>query len=304
MTDIQTIVCPVDFSDLSRHALEHAIAIARWYGARLTVVHVAPPTSTLVPPGEGGLAASLAFVPTDVELVQRHLDAFARTAVAAVPGGDGVRLAMQIAEGSTVGEIVRLVDSQAADLLVMATHGRSGFERLVLGSVTEKMLRKSPCPLLTVPPRAEPPPVGVDPFRRILCAVDFSPSSLRALRFAESLAEQADAELAVMHVIEPASVLEPVPAVQPGQAPGAVARAVVEQRLREAIAADARIYSRVTEVIAHGKPYVEILREAGARGSGLIVLGAHGGLFGLPAFGSTTNHVVREASCPVLTVRH
>jgi nucleotide-binding universal stress UspA family protein len=260
--------------------------------------------STLVPPGEAGLAASLALVPTDVELVQRHLDAFARTAVAAVPNGDSVRVETQIAEGSTVGEIVRLVDSQAADLLVMATHGRSGFERLILGSVTEKMLRKSPCPLLTVPPRAEPPPAGVDPFRRILCAVDFSPSSLRALRFAESLAEQADAELAVMHVIEPASVLEPVPAVEPGQTPGAVARAVVEQRLREAIASDARTYSRVTEVIAHGKPYVQILREAGARGTGLIVLGAHGGHFGLPTFGSTTNHVVREAGCPVLTVRH
>ena len=90
----------------------------------------------------------------------------------------------------------------AADLVVMGTHGRSGFERLVLGSVTERVLRKSACPVLTVPkgiPDVATPPVL---FNRIVCAVDFSDCSMHALNYAMSLAQEADAHLTVVHVIE------------------------------------------------------------------------------------------------------
>ena len=90
-----------------------------------------------------------------------------------------------------------------ADLLVLGTHGRSGFERLLLGSVTEKVLRRAPCPVLTVPrhhPEAVPPPPVL--FKRIVCPLDFSDSSLRALEYALSLAQEADAHLTAMHVIE------------------------------------------------------------------------------------------------------
>ena len=301
MIEIKNIVCPVDLSAVSRRALDHALAIASWYGARVTVVNVVPPVATLVPPGEAGLAASLALAPNDLQLLQNYLETFVRTAVAG--GNDGRRIDARMAEGDVVGEIVRLAKEVAPDLLVMGTHGRSGFERLLLGSVTEKMLRKIPCPVLTVPPHAGGPPAHVDPFRRILCAVDFSPSSLRALVFAESLAAEADAELAVMHVIEPASVFEPVVATPPSIVRGAAARGAALQRVRHVVTLDARTYSRVSEVVAEGKAYVEILREAATRRSELIVIGAHAGHGGVPAFGSTANHVVRAAACPVLTVR-
>jgi nucleotide-binding universal stress UspA family protein len=302
MLEIQNIICPVDFSDASRHALDHALTIARWYAARVTVLHVVPPVSQLFPPGEAGLAATLAVAPNDLQMLQTAVEAFVRPAVAAL--GDGTAgTDARVAEGNAATEITSLAESLPADLLVMGTHGRSGFERLMLGSLTEKMLRKAPCPLLTVPPRADIPPAHVDPFRRILCAVDFSSSSLRGLQFAESLAEEADAELVVMHVIEPASVFEPVVASQPGGEPGAGARAAALGRVRQLITRDARTYSRVSEVVTEGKPYVEILHAAEARRSELIVLGAHAGHRGIPAFGSTPNHVVRAAPCPVLTVR-
>jgi universal stress protein A len=82
-----------------------------------------------------------------------------------------------------------------------------------------------------------------------------------------------------------------------------VAAHAVRDRLEGVISDDARNYSHVSQIVAAGKAYREITREASERGSELIVLGAHGGHAGLAAFGSTTNHVVREASCPVLTVK-
>ncbi|MGH9237286.1 MAG: universal stress protein [Vicinamibacterales bacterium] len=77
----------------------------------------------------------------------------------------------------------------------------------------------------------------------------------------------------------------------------------MRHRLEGLVDRDARAFTDVAEVVVAGKPYKEILRTAGEQRSDLIVIGAHGGRRGLPAFGSTTAHVVREAQCPVLTVR-
>jgi universal stress protein A len=173
----------------------------------------------------------------------------------------------------------------------------------MLGSVTEKILRKSACPVLTVPPRAPDivPVKGL--FNRVLCAVDFSPASLRALTLAQSLAGEAAATLCVMHVLEPVSVFEPVAATGPDlPAVTADLRREVRHRIDELIGSDTRAFTDVAEVVVAGKPYQQILRAAEEQHADLIVIGAHGGHRGLPAFGSTTNHVVREARCPVLTV--
>ena len=90
--------------------------------------------------------------------------------------------------------------SPAADLIVMGTHGRGGFQHLVLGSVTERVLRRAVCPVLTVPPRAQS--TSRLTFRRLLCAIDFSESSMAALRFALSLAQESEARLTMLHVLE------------------------------------------------------------------------------------------------------
>jgi nucleotide-binding universal stress UspA family protein len=79
-------------------------------------------------------------------------------------------------------------------------------------------------------------------------------------------------------------------------------RRETRHRLERLIAADARAFTDVSEIVAAGKPYKEILRVASEQSADLIVVGAHGGPLGLPAFGSTTTHVLREAICPVLTV--
>lgn len=298
MVTITRVLCPIDFSDFSRHALDYAVGIARWYGAGLTVLHVLPTITAFVPPTGEGLYPPLVFSPEDLRQFHDELDAFAH--------GSGVEaLDTEVVQGSVPGEIVRLAQELPADLLVMGTHGRSGFERLMLGSVTEKLLRKAPCPVLTVPARA----LSVAPvnalFSRVLCAVDFSPASLHALALAQSIAGEAAARLCVMHVLEPVSVFEPVVAVGPDDLPAVSAdlRREVRHRLEGLVGGDARAFTDVAEVVVAGKPYREILRAAAEQRSDLIVIGAHGGRRGLPAFGSTTAHVVREAQCPVLTVR-
>lgn len=298
MTTIKQILCPIDFSEFSRRAADHAIAMARWYGASVTAVHVIPPITSSIPPAGDGLYPPFVFTPDDLRQFHAELDAFVRGSGVDVP------LTPVVVEGSITGELVRLARELPADLLVMGTHGRSGFDRLMLGSVTEKMLRKSPCPVLTVPrqdPDGLPAPAQ---FHRIICGVDFSPSSLEALALAESLAKEADAHLTVVHVLEPVSVFEPMVMGGPGVPPiDPDAPAAARHRLGEVVSQDARTYSQVSEIVIPGKPYREILRLAAEQQGDLIVLGAHGGRIGALAFGSTVNHVVREAACPVLTLR-
>ena len=298
MLILKRILCPVDFSEFSRYALDYAVGIARWHDAELTALHVIPPITSLLPSSGEGPCPPLVFTAEDLQQCRNELESFARAS--------GVEaLEIEVVQGSVPGEIVRCAADLPADLLVVGTHGRSGFERLMLGSVTEKVLRKSPCPVLTVPARAQATVPVPALFSRVLCAVDFSPASLHALALAESMAGEAAARLCVMHVLEPASVFEPVVAVGADGLPtvGGDPRREAGRRLEGLVGRDTRAFTDVAEVVAAGKPYREILRTAGEQRADLIVIGAHGGSLGLPAFGSTTAHVVREAQCPVLTVR-
>jgi nucleotide-binding universal stress UspA family protein len=297
MVNMTRILCPVDFSDFSRHALDYAVGIARWYDAGITTLHVIPPITAFGPPAGEGLYPPLVFSAADLQQFRDELDAFASASGVAA-------LDTEVTQGSVAGEIVRFANELPADLLVMGTHGRSGFDRLMLGSVTEKILRKAPCPVLTVPARASAVVPVNALFSRVLCAVDFSPASLHALTLAQSLAGEAAARLSVMHVLEPVSVFEPVVATGPDlPAVNAELRRDARHRLEKLIDSETRAFTDVAEVVVAGKPYREILRTAAEQHADLIVIGAHGGRRGLPAFGSTTAHVVREAACPVLTVR-
>jgi nucleotide-binding universal stress UspA family protein len=299
---IGRILCPVDFSDFSRRALGHAIAVAKWYGSRLTVLTVYHiPTPTLAP--LTGLTAtpveSLLLSTADREQLRHQVRAF--TPVEAVKD---TPVEYSVAEGDVAGEI--LAEAQSADMVVMGTHGRSGFEHLVLGSVTEKVLRRATCPVLTIP-RAAPDASGGVPrlFHRIVAAVDFSEVSMHALAYAVSLAREADAHLMVMHVIhvpeqlalwlDRGNAVSPVRELQDAAA----------HRLRSVVSDAGRRHCHVAERVEVGEPYREILRVADEQHAGLVVLGAHGrGVVERMFVGSTAQHVVRHAACPVLTVRN
>jgi nucleotide-binding universal stress UspA family protein len=299
--NVRRILCPTDFSEPSAHALEQATRLAGSFRARLTVLHVRP-TVTPHPdmPADGPVAPWL--VAELNELRQRV------TASCSEAAGGGMAAEPMVAAGDPVREIVRYATTLPADLVVMGTHGVSGFRHLVLGSITEKVLRTAPCPVLTVPPRTQ---TTASQFTRVVCAVDFSECSLAAVNLAASVAAVSGAALTLLHVLEwpwhdtAAAALEGVSPAQ-GQAINDYRRYLesgAKERL-DAIAASAVPTSTVATAVRFGKPYVELLDAARQTWADLIVLGVRGrGALDLGFFGSTANHVVRNASCPVLTVR-
>jgi nucleotide-binding universal stress UspA family protein len=295
MIRITHVLCPVDLSETSRHALEHAAAIARWYHARLTLLFVYANLPTMdLPP----------LVLTEADRAQLLADL--RGFAAGVP--PDVATDVRVEEGEYVHEtILAQLAATHADLLVIGTHGRSGFQKLFLGSVTEKVIRKAGCPTLVVPPRAGDRAAAVPAqVPRMLCAVDFSESSLQALAFAISLAGEADARLTLLHVVE-------MPLFSHDETFGAApdlarvreaALADAARRLHDLVPASARHYCTVETAFVEGRAYREILARAAAAQADLIVMGVHGrGAVDRLVFGSTTHHVIRAAACPVLVVR-
>jgi universal stress protein A len=199
MIEIRRILCPIDFSDFSRRALDHAIAIARWYESTVTALHVFSP-APVAAFGPGPVTFE-PIVLTAADRDQLLADTKAFIEAEAAPG---VAIGAVVREGNTTAEILDQASSMNADLIVMGTHGRSGFERLLLGSVAERVLRKARCPVLTVPRRLpDAVPSGPVVFKRIICALDFSACSMQALKYALSLAQEADGCLTVVHVLAP-----------------------------------------------------------------------------------------------------
>jgi nucleotide-binding universal stress UspA family protein len=304
MVYIKHILCPVDFSEYSRHAFDRAVAVARSYGSDITVLHVVPTPAAVpfVPYGPEGPG------PFGYQTLDRERTLSELTRFLAVEHSIGVPLHYEVIEGGSAHrEVLVQVDHLSADLVVMGTHGRSGFNHLLLGSVAEKTLRTSPVPVLVVPPHTpDVLPTGRDPFRRILYATDFSANSARALSYAASLAQHAAAELTVMHAVEP------LPSAGDPTVGSAFDVVAYEEALEHSATAqlkkfvpDAPTLGCDTDtVVARGRAYKEILRVAAERDVDVIVLGIHGrNALDRLVFGSTAEHVVRRASCPVLTVR-
>jgi nucleotide-binding universal stress UspA family protein len=297
MTEFKHILCPVDFSDASKHALQHAIAIAGWFESHVTGLHVTRPEFVFEPPilfaERGGLKALRA----DREQLLERLSEWMQPATAArIPWSERVE------EGLPAQCILDCARSLPADLIVMGTHGRSGFEHLVLGSVTEKVLRNATCPVMTVPPRAAT--ASKLPFRRLLCPVDFSEASIEALHVALPLAEEADAELTILNVVDWPD--DETFLVEAFEAPDMRRQLETQtaQRIDALIPDEARVWSRPSAKVAIGTPHREIITAATDLDADLIVIGVHGrNTLDVTMFGSTTNQVVRRAPCPVLTIR-
>jgi len=299
MLEIRRVLCPVDLSDASRHALEHAGVIARWYGAGITVLHVSP--SPLVLEGPLLFAASPVSSATtntaEREKLHAQLDCWVEPLRSA-----GLTVVVQREEGHSPAErILACAAHLPADLLVMGTHGRSGFERFVLGSVTERVLRKASCAVLTVPPPAVR--AATPPFKRMLCPVDFSDSSVAALRFALSIAAESDARLTALNVLDLPADEELYDAFDTPEF-RLRCEETARRRLDRLVAGEVREFCSPRTRLSWGKAYRQILEVADEEATDLIVMGVHGrNALDLMLFGSTTNQIVRHATCPVLTLK-
>ena len=291
MTRFSHILCPVDFSDTSQHALDHAAAIAHRDQARLTVLYVFVNLPSMdVPP--------LVLSPADRERIRVDLQRMC----AKMPPDVPVEFRILEAEGVQRTILAEQADLDA-DLLVLGTHGRSGFQHMVLGSVTEKVIRSVKCPTLVVPPRAPDVPPGV-PVRpaRILCPIDFSESSIKAFTHARELADQTGARLTAIAVVDIAYELRDS-AMLANVDVEAIARETESDTRRRLSALVGHGAKPVDAVVASGSAPTTVLEHAARLGTDLIVMGVHGrGALDLRLFGSTTHQVIRRATCPVLVI--
>ncbi len=290
---IRNILCPVDRSPSSLQAFDRAIAIARWRGARLHLLEViepvASPGGSVGPMHAGVLTEARAALETDLRqmLVSRR--------------ASDVKVQIVMRQGNVVREILAQADDSRADLVVIGSHGRSGVQRLVLGSVAEKVLRLAPCPVLTIRRGVSRPRRNRSPFKTILCPTDLSAVGDNAVAYAKGLARAANARLIVMSAVEwpfgPAVTSGPVAELQ-GELEANARKALA--RLLPRPAADR---PAAKAIVVHGKAGAAIVKVARARSADLIVMGVSGrGALDVVLLGSTTHHLIRHGEWPVLTV--
>ena len=208
-------------------------------------------------------------------------------------------VASSVQEGRITDVILNFAKEQSIDLIVMGTHGRHGLDRWLLGSVTEKVVCKSRCPVLAVRRPAHAfvaPQDPVEPVRlkRILFAADFSTYCQPALRYAFSLAQEYNAELTLLHVLEEVPLSKDLVTLT----------AEVIRQFEELLPAEQRRGCATKTRVRVGKPYTEIIRCAQEASTDLVVLGVRGrNALDLTLFGSTTHRVIQQGPCPVLAVR-
>jgi len=299
MKPFKKILCPIDFSAVSRMALKLAHDLAQQLTAQLTVFHVVDMARLSI----GSLVPNTQTFDFTQIRANREMSALKRTL-----GNGAIRF--EIETGFPHRMIVRKALDDDIDLIVMGTHGIGGFEKLFLGSTTEKVLHQIDVPLLAVSPRVEPDvdQDGAVRFRTLLMPVDFAKGSVATAEYALALARQYGARLLALHVFEPpleayrgsAAWLNPV------DLEGMFERMMAERqrRLEALIPAEVRSWCEVEVQVLRGNAFEILRRVAEQKHADLIVMGAHGyGKGAIGWLGSTTHKMIRSAPCPVMAVR-
>ncbi|HEU4733207.1 MAG TPA: universal stress protein [Kofleriaceae bacterium] len=286
------ILCPVDFSPGSQQAMHLAVRLATGADAELVLAHV----------WHLPLMAYAEEPPFPIDTVRLMIEDEERGLAAAALEASRLgarRVTTRFLNGLPWDQIVQVLrDDDELGLVVMGTHGRTGFERILLGSVTEKVLRHAPCPVLAVPARGK-----ISEFRHVLCPVDFSDSSRQAVALAAELAAPGGDGITLFHVIE-------MPSTYSGSPPMEGFRADFDRkstRLLEDWARElaAKVSVPVTVRSRIGSPGARTLAFLDEDPTfDLVVMGSHGrtGLTRV-LLGSVAEKVVRHAACPVLIAR-
>jgi nucleotide-binding universal stress UspA family protein len=275
---LKNILFATDFSRCSASALESACAIARCYGSTVHVVHVLAPDQVCA----GAL---------DDEREHAHAK---MTRFLHSHRPNDVSHHVRIHGGPVADTLTQLVREQDIDLIALGTHGHDGRKEAQLGSIAGEILRRAPCPVLTVSQGSEPAQPAGDKLKRILYATDFSPASFGALPYALSLALRNQSRLLLLYV-DTSEVTRDW-----------LNEAAFEQRLTELMPHGVDQFCSIEPIVELGPPGEKIVSEAAANDVNLIVLGGRRRA-GLHLVNEdkpwvTTSAVVANAQCPVLTV--
>jgi nucleotide-binding universal stress UspA family protein len=294
--NLRSILSPVDFSDHSRLALRWAAAIATRFQSRLTVLSV---VDTLL--------AEAARIRLGQDLAKTEAEPGLREFVAAT-WQNGNRPSVDVVVKTRIGHpatvILETAKSDAVDLIVMGTHGLGGFRKWLLGSTTERLLRQTHVPVLTVPPVTDESYVSSADGRlelsQILAATDFSKSSVRAVATAADLARQFSATLTLVHVVEPVTV---PPQWMPLLEESDETRLAHARTRLEALAHEHCGSQACEAIVSVGRPADIIVSVAQDRRVQLIIMGLNSdqGRFA-PRPGSIAYRVVCSTTAPVLVV--
>ena len=255
----KNILCATDFSDFSNLTVGYGVALAKEFDARLIICHVIDLSSVAIY-GEFQL---------DPVGQQNRIMEDANSQLEALAGKQPVNWEPLITVGKPADEISRAVEEQNIDLVITATRGRSGFKRLILGSVTERLMRTLSCPLLVV---RSPEHEFVTPqeqkirLQKILVGCDFSPDSGRAFDHGLSLAQEFEAELHLAHVIEPPA--QPNLLKEETYVSGEIQQDyhnLLIQKLKDMVPAEAANWCTPQTSIMEGQPYEELVKYADTR---------------------------------------
>lgn len=274
---LSSILAPTDLSDSSIPALRHARFFADRFSAKLTVMYADTP---LYPIDYAGMPA---VYPTSVleqegtlrDLVQKH----------AGPLMTGRPYDVDVTVGPPAPSILLSARERNADMIVIGTHLRHGWRRAILGSVSEEVLHGSDCPVLTVAAHDGATPYGIT---RIVCPVNFTDVARDALHVTAGIAKEFGAIVTVVHVIEP------------DETPAA---AWDEAAVRSWIPPELQDLCTFRELVLRGGAAERVLDCAEDLRADLLVIGAQHKLFrDATVIGTTTDRLIRFASCPVLAV--
>ena len=272
----KNILVATDFSQYSDNAFEYALFLAQQYGSNVYAAHVFPPYAL---PNHAEMTEAKSKLAKLVLRLEKQ-----KVAGEAVMG-----------EGPIVSFLQNLSAEKNVDLIVAGTHGCTGIERLVLGSVAEAIVRSADCPVLTVGPKVPKSKLGSIDFGRIMYATDFSPESANAVPYVISLAEKFKAFTYLVHVL-------PKGTASSKQAKETMT-AYFTKELQKLVPQDWDNWSTPLAIVEEGDAVKEIEALAKGREADLIVLGAK-------KASATSSHfraglaysLMAHAKCPVLTM--
>ena len=285
---LKNILFATDFSPASDVAAPYASALAKHYDAKIYVLHVRPPIVNPMTPPVSWKSLE--------ETAKREAEQYKRNILKLF---GGLQPEILINEGDLWSNIEAIMREVQIDLIVMGTRGRSGMARFVLGSTAERIFRQAPCPVLTVGPHSSTEEKPTGDFFHILFATDFTSESSAGTVYAIALAQEYQAYLTLLHVVEEPKADE---LVRPAELITSS-----EHLLRNLVPADAELWCVPHYIVERGDVGEKILDVATRSKADLIVLGVKqpsgfpGAATHLP--NAIAHKVVSHAPCPVLTVR-
>lgn len=287
---LKNILYLTDFSEPSEAAMPFVTAVAREYEAKVHALHVLLPTPMAYATPE----SAAAMIEAEDEVAEAGMQRL-ESQLAGVPHEAYVERGLGVWPS-----VEAAIKEYGIDLIVLGTHGRTGAEKLLLGSVAEEIFRRSHVPVLTIGPWACRNVHAGAKFHRVLFATDFTRESLAAAPYAVSMAQGNQARLILLHVMR-----EPNKASRDRVANELVTNAIGQ--LHELVPEDAELWCRPEPVVQHGNPAEQILETAKEREADLIILGVRNAAGYLGAAThlerATAHKVVAHSMCPVLTVR-